>query len=151
MRRNNKKEGTQFEKDFASILAEHWFWVHLFQDNKNGQPCDIVAARNGHTYLFDCKDCKNNQFKLSWMEENQLNAMHLFEMTGNSRGKFAIRFSEDEIYLVDYWVLKNLQDNGIKSIDRRGCQIHGQSFWAWLEHRDKVDGWSEEHADHNWQ
>lgn len=31
------------------------------------------------------------------MEENQYNSMYLFEMTGNSRGKFAIRFFPDEI------------------------------------------------------
>lgn len=28
---NNKSAGTRFEKEFADILADHWFWVHLFK------------------------------------------------------------------------------------------------------------------------
>ena len=148
---SNKAAGTRFEKEFAEVLAKHWFWVHRFQDNRNGQPCDVVAARNGHTYLFDCKDCQGNFFELSRMEENQYNAMYLFEMTGNSRGKFAIRFSPEEIYLVDYWKLDSLKKHGTKRIDRMICQMYGQSFDAWLKHRDAVDGWSENDADHNWK
>lgn len=148
---NNKKEGSRFEREFAEILASHGFWVHRFQDNKNGQPCDVVASRNGHTYLFDCKDCKCDRFKLSRMEENQLNAMHLFEMAGNSRGKFAIQFPEGEIVLVDYWELKALRDGGVKSIRYEECILHGTHFAGWLYHRDKIDGWSEKHAGYNRQ
>lgn len=143
---NNKTAGTRFEKEFVSILADNWFWVHLFQDNKNGQPCDVIAARNGHAYLFDCKDCQGNYFPLSRMEENQYNAMHLFEMTGNSRGKFAIRFTEQEIYLMDYKQLEDLRTNGVKRIDRMDCHLHGESFWGWLNTRNSIDGWSDEHA-----
>ena len=44
-----------FEREFAGKLAKNRFWVHRFQDNKNGQPCDVIAARNGKTYLFDQK------------------------------------------------------------------------------------------------
>lgn len=148
---NNKAAGTRFEKEFAEILAAHWFWVHLFQDNKNGQPCDVIAARNGHTYLFDCKDCQGNFFPLKRMEENQYNAMHLFELTGNGKGRFAIRFASQDIYLVDYWQLKALTDSGVKQIDRMDCKIYGCKFEDWLDARDRADGWSEENADHNWK
>lgn len=78
-----------FEREFAGKLAKNRFWVHRFQDNKNGQPCDVIAARNGKTYLFDCKDCAG-AFQLSRVEENQYNAMYLFHLTGNSRGMFAV-------------------------------------------------------------
>ena len=74
---NNKAAGTRFERELASILADYCYWVHLFQDNHNGQPCDIIAARNGHAYLIDCKDCQGNFFQLGRMEENQMNAMKL--------------------------------------------------------------------------
>lgn len=147
----NKSTGTQFEKEFADILAANWFWVHLFQDNKNGQPCDVIAARNGHTYLFDCKDCQGGSFPLKRMEENQYNAMRLFELTGNSRGQFAIRFRQSGIYLMDYWQLKALRDNGMKSIDRAGCQLYGMDFQAWLADRGNVDGWGGEDACHDWE
>lgn len=148
---SNKAAGTKFEKEFAETLAKHWFWVHLFQDNRNGQPCDVVAARNGRTYLFDCKDCQGNFFELSRMEENQYNALRLFEMTGNSRGKFAIRFSQDEIYLVDYWELDAMRKEGAKRIDRATCQLRGWKLQAWLKYWDGIDGWSEKDADHNWK
>ena len=138
---NNKEKGTRFEKEFAVLLADNWFWVHLFQDNKNGQPCDVIAARAGRTYLFDCKDCQNDYFQLSSMEENQYNAMHLFEVTGNSRGKFAIRFPGNDIYLVDYWQIKALQNDGVKRLDRMGCAVHGERFPQWMEEQDRKDNW----------
>ena len=53
MKMSNKSAGTQFEREFASRLAAEGFWVHRFQDNKNGQPCDVIAARDGEAYLFD--------------------------------------------------------------------------------------------------
>ena len=57
MKMSNKSAGMQFEREFAARLAAEGFWVHRFQDNKNGQPCDVIVARNGEAYLFDCKDC----------------------------------------------------------------------------------------------
>lgn len=50
MKMSNKSAGTQFEREFAARLAAEGFWVHRFQDNKNGQPCDVIAARNGEAY-----------------------------------------------------------------------------------------------------
>lgn len=148
---NNKKDGTQFEKNFAFILSNRGFWVHLFQDNKNGQPCDVVASRNGHTYLFDCKDCKGDTFRLSRMEENQLNAMELFEITGNSRGRFAVRFPGNEIYLSDYRTLKALRDSGVSGLKREDFQIYGQGLQSWLNYRDKVDEWRGSNESDDWK
>lgn len=141
---NNKAAGTQFEKEFSQTLSEHGFWVHLFQDNRNGQPCDVIAARSGRAYLIDCKDCRKDFFRLSRMEENQLNAMKLFELTGNGSGKFAIRFPRAETYLVNYWQLAALKDRGYKKIDPMDCRLYGVELSAWLAWRDRVDGWSEE-------
>ena len=141
---SNKAAGTQFEKEFSQTLSEHGFWVHLFQDNRNGQPCDVIAARSGRAYLIDCKDCQKDFFRLSRMEENQLNAMKLFELTGNGSGKFAIRFSPSETYMVNYWQLATLRDKGYKKINQMDCRLYGMEFSAWLAWRDRVDGWSGE-------
>ena len=141
---NNKATGTRFERELASILADYCYWVHLFQDNHNGQPCDIIAARNGHTYLMDCKDCQGNFFQLGRMEENQMNAMKLFELTGNGSGKFAIRFRQGETYLVNYWQLAALKDKGYKRIDRMDCRMYGRELYSWLAERNKVEGWCKE-------
>ena len=118
MEMSNKSAGTQFEREFAARLAAEGFWVHRFQDNKNGQPCDVIAARNGEAYLFDCKDCKTDAFSLRRVEENQFNAMRLFDTTGNRRGMFAIRYPDQEIYLVDYEIVKIIRNNGKSSIPR---------------------------------
>lgn len=141
---SNKATGTQFEREFSRALSEHGFWVHRFQDNQNGQPCDVIAARNGNAYLIDCKDCQAGFFRLSRMEENQLNAMKLFELTGNGSGKFAIRFVPEEIYLVSYWQLAALKNKGYKKIDPMDCRLYGMELSAWLAWRDRIDGWSRE-------
>lgn len=144
---NNKAAGTKFEQEFAVMLADSWFWVHLFQDNKNGQPCDVIAAKNGKTYLFDCKDCQKGIFPLSRMEENQYNAMYLFELTGNSRGMFAIRFPSEEVYLVEYQIIKDLREQGIRQIGREECRRYGKAFADWMFERNAEDGWGDKDGD----
>jgi len=146
---SNKKAGSDFEREFAELLAGKGFWVHVFQDNKNGQPCDVVAARNGITYLFDCKNCEKDYFLLSRMEENQYNAMHLFELTGNEKGKFALRFSNQTIYLIDYDLIKHLQGKGIKQIDEPVCKRYGSNIDIWLGNLPESVG--DGNADSDWQ
>ena len=46
---SNKSNGTDFEKEFAQKLSDHGFWVHRMQDNQNGEPFDVIAARDGET------------------------------------------------------------------------------------------------------
>lgn len=143
---NNKSAGTKFEKEFAGILAKHWFWVHLFQDNKNGQPCDVMAAKNGKTYLFDCKNCEEGIFRLDRIEENQYNAMKLFEMTGNGKGFFAIQFPETGIFLMRYDKLHEMQEAGFKRINASICRTQGIHLKNWLMNfeegdKDASDDW----------
>ena len=141
---SNKAVGNKSEAGFANLLSGQGFWVHRFQDNQNGQPCDVIAARSGHTYLFDCKDCQGEQFLLRRMEENQYNAMKLFELSGNSRGMFAIRFrAPEETYLVEYWQLAVLRDRGIKRIGRLDCRMYGRELWSWIRNKNQTDRWCE--------
>lgn len=137
---SNKAAGTRFEKELAGILADHWFWVHLFQDNKNGQPCDVIAAKNGRAYLIDCKDCQSEIFPLSRIEENQYNAMILFSMMGNAPGMFAIRFPSGKIYLLPYTKLQELKEAGFKRIDETMCRTQGVLLEQWLEWSDRDAG-----------
>lgn len=137
---SNKTAGSRFEKEFAGILADHWFWVHLFQDNKNGQPCDVIAAKNGRAYLIDCKDCQSEIFPLSRIEENQINAMILFSMMGNAPGMFAIRFPDRKIYLLQYTKLQELQEAGFKRINETVCRTQGMPLEQWLEWSDRDAG-----------
>lgn len=136
---SNKSTGTRFEREFAEILAEHWFWVHIFQDNKNGQPCDVIAVKNGEAYLFDCKDCQSDVFPFSRIEENQLNAMILFSMMGNKVGMFAIRFPGGQVYLLPYTKIQEMQDAGFKRINSTVCRTQGIELGKWLEWSDRED------------
>ena len=137
---SNKTAGSRFEKEFAGILADHWFWVHLFQDNKNGQPCDVIAAKDGHAYLFDCKNCETDCFQLSRAEENQINAMILFSMMGNAVGMFAIRFPDEQVHLLPYTKLQELQEAGFKRINATVCRTQGMPLEQWLEWSDRDAG-----------
>lgn len=140
---SNKSAGTAFEQEFAKRLAGHGFWVHRMQDNQNGQPFDLIAAKNKRTYIFDCKDCQSGEFRLSRIEENQEQAMKLWSDTGNGEGMFTLRFS-GSIYLVPYHMLMALKENGTKSITDMSVARYGKSLRTWLDSQQRID---EEDAD----
>ena len=83
---NNKQAGIVFECEFCEILAIDGFWSHFMGGNRNGQPADIIAVRNKKAYLIDAKDCKNDRFVLSRIEDNQHMAMRKWELCGNNQG-----------------------------------------------------------------
>ena len=97
---NNKKLGNKFEKDLCELLAKHGFWAYNCPNKTSGQPADIIASRNGHPCLIDCKECTNDVFDTVRVEENQKNSMELWDYTGNGEGYFALRLSDGEIYML---------------------------------------------------
>lgn len=99
---NNKKLGNNFESAFCEILFEKGFWTHNIAQNQDGQPADVIAARNGKTYLIDCKVCSNRGFALSRLEENQDSSMRLWRSCGNSVGWFAMLLPGNRIYMVSH-------------------------------------------------
>ena len=133
---SNKSNGTAFERKFAELLSAEGFWAHCLKDNVNGQPFDVIAAKNGRTYAFDCKDCQTDRFVLNRIEENQHNAMHLWAETGNHQGMFAVRFFE-RIYLIPHRMLEILMDNGTKSISEIEARRYGRTLeqWCYSQHR----------------
>jgi Holliday junction resolvase len=100
MTNDNRKVGTSFERKLCLILSEHGFWCHNLAQNSQGQPFDVIAARNGKTYPIDCKVCSNNLFKLERVEQNQASAMYVWWGTGNGDGWFALQLSSGEIYMI---------------------------------------------------
>ena len=105
---SNKKLGNDFESKFCEILFENGFWTHNLTQNASGQPADVIAARNGKTYLIDCKVCSSKGFALSRMEENQDLSMDLWSECGNGVGWFALLLGE-RIYMIPHVMLKALQ------------------------------------------
>ena len=125
---SNKSNGTAFEWEFANMLYKHGFWVHRMQDNQNGQPFDIIAAKDMIAYGFDCKDCQRSIFRLSRIEENQMLAMRLWWQCGNGNAFFAIRMPTIGIRLISYITVMTLLDAGISSITESVMAMQSSSF-----------------------
>ena len=99
---NNKRLGTAFERKFCALLAARGFWVHFMSPSASGaQPCDIIACKNNTPYLFDCKTCEDDTFRISRLEDNQIFAFTKFKICGNTKCFIAIEH-DNKIYLVRY-------------------------------------------------
>jgi Holliday junction resolvase len=98
----NRKIGTSFERQLCLSLAGYGFWTHRMAQNSQGQPFDIIAARNGNSYPIDCKVCEKDLFKLERIEENQYSSMLLWRDTGNGDGWFALKMNNGAIFFISF-------------------------------------------------
>jgi Holliday junction resolvase len=146
---SNKSAGTAFEKEFAQMLAANGFWVHRLQDNKNGQPADIIAAINESAFLIDCKDCQGDTFQFSRIEPNQRSAMDLWYDCGNGSGLFAVRFPTGNVYMVPYLFIKAAEEVGIKSYDEPFLFSVWADFNRWARIVTRIEDGEYERCD--WQ
>ena len=106
---NNKKLGTDFEKEMCELLAQGGFWVHFIEPDRRGaQPFDIVAARCERAYAIDCKTCVAGTFNISRLEDNQIMAFTRWIACGNYMPFVAVKH-KDVIYMIDF---ATLQENG---------------------------------------
>ena len=127
---NNKQAGTEFEREFCEILSKDGFWSHFMGGNRNGQPADIIAVRNEKAYLIDAKDCKNDRFVLSRIEDNQHMAMRKWELCGNNQGLFALNTSKG-IYILTYGMVQILEMAGIKSLNMKSIELYSITYDDW--------------------
>lgn len=129
----NKKLGNDFESALCEILFEQGFWCHNLAQNQAGQPADVIAVRNGKSYLIDCKVCSRGRFTFSRIEDNQHTAMEAWKESGNGNGWFALLCS-DHIFMLDYNTLKRLSktQSGISYSEMcfYGCALEGWVVWA---------------------
>ena len=129
---NNKKLGNKFEKELCELLAAHGFWAYNCPSKTSGQPADIIASRNGHPCLIDAKECTNDIFDTTRMEENQKNSMLLWDYTGNGEGHFALRLSDGQIYMVHQDAIMLAQHQ--RRTLNRDCIVYlGEPFEKWVE------------------
>ena len=127
---NNKQAGNEFEREFCEILASDGFWSHFMGGNRNGQPADIIAVRNKKAYLIDAKDCKNDRFVLSRIEDNQHMAMRKWELCGNDQGLFALNTSKG-IYMLTYGMVQVLEMADIKSLNMKSIEHYCVRYEDW--------------------
>lgn len=128
----NKTLGNRFEQEFCHYLAQNGFWAHNTAQTKAGQPADIIAVRNGRAYLIDCKVCEHDRFTLSRIEENQENAMTLWEMQGNTSGLFALKLgSTGEIFMITLGELLAIRTAGVASLNATDIRLRGVPVNLW--------------------
>ena len=131
MNKSNKKLGNDFEQELCEILSDAGYWVHNFANRKTGQPADIIAVKKCVAYLIDAKECTNDIFKLSRVEENQKNAMDLWLDCGNTMPYFALNTSKG-VYMAPWGNIKFLIKKGTNQIDMDHINKHCTRLDTWL-------------------
>lgn len=131
---NNRKTGNSFEQELCATLSLHGFWAHCLTQNRAGQPFDIIAARNHFAYPIDAKVCERDRFPLSRIEENQENAMLLWEATGNGEGFFALKLSYGSVYMFSLNTLRELRDvQRMNALTRQTIERLGLPLERWMQ------------------
>ena len=132
---SNRSVGTGFESEFCETLSKHGFWAHNLANRAEGQPADVIAAKDGIAFLIDCKTCEKDVFRLDRVEENQELAMSKWLGCGNMGAYFAIKLmSTGEVFMVRYEDIKRLMLARVKSLKRRDL-IAYTTLEMWLRSR----------------
>lgn len=106
---SNKRLGTNFEKEFCSLLASHGYWVHFMApDARGAQPFDVIAVKAGQALAIDCKTSVAKRFPYSRLEDNQITAFERWLRCGNEEPMIAVKYRE-KIYIIKYLLLKQKQ------------------------------------------
>ena len=137
MKAINKKLGNKFEKELSEILYGAGYWVHLLNQNKNGQPADIIAVKNKKAYLIDAKVCSLEKFAFKRVEENQHLSMQMFIECGNTTPYFALK-ARNEIYMLSYKTIRDLIKQGKKQLDFAEINKYGTRLSTWLRIKEVV-------------
>ena len=133
----NKKLGNNFEKELSEILYNAGYWVHLLNQNKNGQPADIIAVKNKKAYLIDAKVCSLEKFAFKRVEENQRLSMQMFIDCGNTTPYFALK-ARNEIYMLSYKTIRDLIKQGKKQLDFAEINKYSTRLSTWLRIQEVV-------------
>lgn len=129
--KSNKKSGNDFEETFAQTLADNGYWVHGIMGNKNGQPADIIAVKDGRPYLIDCKVCVNDMFTLRRIELNQHLTAKRWRECGNGEYWFALKTTEG-VYIMSYTNMVRYGKAGRASINLDQIKTFGCRLEDWM-------------------
>ena len=130
---SNKKLGNALEKQVAEYLADNGYWVHLLQQNKSGQPADLIAVNmKGVAFLIDCKACTTQGFKISRVEENQHLAMKKFYEKTGLYGWFAIGV-KNVTYMMPYLDVYALNKEGVDKVSQPALKQNLAPLKQWAE------------------
>lgn len=129
---SNRASGNRFEREMSRTLAENGFWCHVMQQNKAGQPADIIACRGRYHTLIDCKVLGENTFVFNRVEENQRYAMNRFQDRGEQVCWFALKMPDGSIRMLSHLVILRKERNGKKSLSGEELMDSTNSLPEWL-------------------
>ena len=149
---DNRSTGGRFEQELSHILAENGFWSHVMQQNKSGQPADIIAVKGKFHTLIDGKVVSDASegFPFKNIRENQRTAMRMFTRRSGELCYFAIRLPNgkdeleppyDNIRLISLSRIEVLEGRGHKSITQKMMETETFILKDWLDY-SKV--WAED-------
>ena len=138
---DNRSTGGRFEQELSHILAEHGFWVHVMQQNKAGQPADIIAVKGRFHTLIDCKVCDQGYFSFDRIEDNQRSAMKLFFRKAGELSYFALKLPDNTIRMVSLERCNTLRGRGKNRITEGEMTTETWNIESWLE---SSDTWAED-------
>lgn len=139
---DNRTLGGKFEQELSHVLADHGFWVHVMQQNKAGQPADIIALKGKFHTLIDCKLVSDdNGFPFDRMEDNQKFAMRMFQRKCGELCYFAIQLPDDSVWMVSLERLETLKGRGKKRLLDKEIRTQTWSLEKWL---DSSEVWAED-------
>ena len=140
---DNRTVGGKFEQELAEILAKHGFWAHVMQQNKAGQPADIIAVKGAFHTLIDGKVVSDSDgFPFSRIEENQRTAMRMFTRKAGELCYFAIRIPDGSVWMVSLSRIETLEGRGKKKLTEKELATQTWSLENWLA---ASDTWAEDH------
>lgn len=94
---NNKKLGSNWEKEACSILASKGYWVHFISPDSTGaQPFDIIAVKDDSAVAIDCKTAKKRWFGIERLEDNQIFAFNKWLKCGNNTPQIFVKYMPND-------------------------------------------------------
>lgn len=134
---DNRTTGGRFEQDLSHLLHEHGFWVHVLQQNKAGQPADIIALRGSFHTLIDCKVISDNKgFPFERVEENQKYAMRMFQRRTGELCWFALRLPDGSMWMVPLEKIETLKGRGKRRLTDHDIRTETWPIERWLNWKE---------------
>ena len=137
---DNRTKGGKFEQELSHKLAEAGFWVHVMQQNKAGQPADIIAVLGSFHTLIDCKVISDNKgFPFERVEENQKCAMKMFQRKCGELCFFALKLPDGEVHMISMERIEVLKSRGKKRLTDKEIREQTWNIDDWIESYGKRD------------
>lgn len=134
MKTDNRTMGGQFEQEMAVILYDAGFWVHVLQQNKSGQPADIIAVKGKYHTLIDCKVISDSKgFPFERIEENQKSAMRMFQKRCGELCYFALKLPDGVIRIVSLERMETMRNRGKTRLTDDEIRKETWPLESWLE------------------